>query len=51
MSECKSAAKSVECSDRETDPEMFLVNGKRVECLAHAIVSESKGRDVKIILT
>lgn len=32
-------------------PEMFKVDGERIECLNHAIVSEQRGRHVEIILT
>jgi hypothetical protein len=47
---CKNKSASTEHAGPQS-PEMFIVDGKRVECLNHAIVSETRGRHVEIILT
>lgn len=59
MTNCQSKMKSVEHSNPETSPEMFIVYRgqeggdftKRTECLAHAVVAEEKGYRVDLILT
>jgi hypothetical protein len=48
---CQSKAASITCSDA---PEMFetavgTTGRVRIECLAHAVASEDKGRPVKVI--
>jgi hypothetical protein len=47
---CQNRSASTEHAGAQS-PEMFIVDGKRVECLNHAIVSETYGRHVEIILT
>ncbi len=51
---CQNRSASTEHSRREDNPEMFRTqhpDGERVECLAHAARSESRGLPVQIILT
>ncbi len=47
---CQNKSASTEHSGPK-DPELFMVDGRRVECLNHAIVSEQRGRLIEIILT
>ncbi len=47
---CQNKSASTEHSGPK-DPELFMVDGRRVECLNHAIVSEERGRLIEIILT
>ena len=49
---CQTRNRTIEHSDPESDPEMFTVvdtKGTRVECLAHAAHSESRGSGAHLI--
>ncbi len=48
---CQVRSKAIEHSRPEDNPEMFLIDGKVIECLAHAMKSEQRGHRVEIILT
>lgn len=52
MSKCQSRNRTIECSNPEIDPEMFRVDDTtdtRIECLAHAVYSEGRGRRAETI--
>lgn len=50
---CSSQNTTIDHSNPDREPEMFAVYGKsgvpHVECLAHAQVSESRGRRAEVI--
>jgi hypothetical protein len=57
MTKCQQKGKAIEHSRTEDAPEMFTVYSKgtptatSTQCLAHAVIAETKGYRVEVILT